>query len=428
LDRRLAMNTERIDSDEIAAFVGIDWADGEHEVCLMVAASGPPERSCLKQSPEALSEWAHALRDRFGGRKIAVAIEQRKGPLIYALMSYEWLVLYPVNPKSLARYREAFSVSNAKCDQTDAELLMEMVRSHRDRLRVWLPEDEDTRLLQMLVEERRRVVDQVTRLTNRLTSVLKEYYPQALEWAGELKSEQALDFLSKWPTLEDLKRARPATVEKFYHQHGMRNKEKLQGRLAGIGAAKHLTRDRAVVRASTMKMRVTVEQLRVLLKATHEFDVQIEELFEQHPDASLFKSFPCAGKVLAPRLASAFGTDRQRWDDAAEVQNFSGIAPVTRASGQTRVVEKRRACPKFLRQTFMEYAAQSVKKSLWARCYYKAMRAKGVKHRAALRALAYKWIRIMFRCWKERIAYSEEAHQAALVRANSPLASRLAGA
>ena len=177
------MNTERIDSDEIAAFVGIDWADGEHEVCLMVAAGGPPERSCLKQSPEALSEWAHALRDRFGGRKIAVAIEQRKGPLIYALMSYEWLVLYPVNPKSLARYREAFSVSNAKCDQTDAELLMEMVRSHRDRLRVWLPEDEDTRLLQMLVEERRRVVDQVTRLTNRLTSVLKEYYPQALEWA-----------------------------------------------------------------------------------------------------------------------------------------------------------------------------------------------------------------------------------------------------
>lgn len=420
------MNTERIDTDEIAAFVGIDWADREHEVCLMVADGGPLESLCLKQSPESLSEWAHGLRDRFGGRKVALAIEQRKGPLIYALMSYEWLVLYPVNPKSLARYREAFSVSNAKSDRGDAQLLMEMVRSHRDRLRAWVPEDEDTRLLQMLVEERRRVVDQVTQLTNRLTSVLKEYYPQALEWAGELKSEQAVDFLTKWPTLEDLKRARPATIEKFYHQHGVRNEEKLQGRLADIRTAKQLTRDRAVVRASVMKMRVAVEQLRVLLKATREFDGEIEKLFEQHPDASLFKSFPCAGKVLAPRLASAFGTDRQRWGDAAEVQNFSGIAPVTRASGQTRVVEKRRACPKFLRQTFMEYAAQSVKKSLWARCYYKAMRAKGVKHRAALRALAYKWIRIMYRCWKERTAYSEAAHQAALVRANSPLASRLA--
>lgn len=421
------MTTDRIDTGEVAAFVGIDWADSEHEVCLMAADGASLEGLCLKQAPESLSEWAHGLRERFGGRRVAVAVEQRKGPLIYALMSYEWLVLYPVNPKSLARYREAFSVSKAKSDRGDAQLLMELVRSHRDKLRVWVPEDEQTRLLQMLVEERRRVVDEVTRLTNRLTSVLKEYYPQALEWAGELKSVQALDFLSRWPTLEDLKRARPTSIEKFYHQHGARNKQKLQGRLTDIRAAKQLTRDRAVVRASVMKMRVVVEQLRVLLKATREFDVQIEELFEQHPDASLFKSFPCAGKALAPRLASAFGTDRERWDDASEIQKFSGIAPVTRASGQTRVVEKRRACPKFVRQTFMEYAAQSVKKSLWARFYYKAMREKGVKHRAALRALAYKWIRIMYRCWKERITYSEASYQAALLRANSPLARRIAG-
>lgn len=419
------MNTERIDTDEIAAFVGIDWADREHEICMMVAEGGALEKSCLKQSPEALSEWAHGLRDRFGGRKIGVGIEQRKGPLIYALMSYEWLVLYPINPKSLARYREAFSVSNAKSDRSDGELLMEMVSSHRDRLRAWVPEDEDTRLLQMLVEERRRVVDQVTRLTNRLTSVLKEYYPQALEWAGELKSEQAMDFLTKWPTLEDLKRARPATIEKFYHQHGARNKEKIQKRLDAIRASKQLIRDRAIIRSSMMKTRVAVEQLRVLFKATREFDVEIEKVFDRHPEAGLFKSFPCAGKVLAPRLVSAFGTDRQRWGDAVEVQNFSGIAPVTRASGQTRVVEKRRACPKFLRQTFMEYAAQSVKKSLWARSYYNAMRAKGVKHRAALRALGYKWIRIMYRCWKNRIEYSEATHQDALFRANSPIASRL---
>ena len=190
------MSTERIDTDELAAFVGIDWADVEHEVCLMPCGGGALESSRVKQTPEALSQWTHSLRDRFGGRKIAVAIEQRKGPLIYALMSYELLVLYPVNPKSLASYREAFSVSGAKCDRTDAQLLMELVRSHRDRLRAWSPEDEQTRLLQMLVQERRRVVDEVTRLTNRLSSVLKEYYPQALEWAGELNSEHAVDFLS----------------------------------------------------------------------------------------------------------------------------------------------------------------------------------------------------------------------------------------
>lgn len=419
------MNTHEVDTEDMAAFIGIDWADGQHEVCLGLC-DGTFERSTLKQSPEALTQWALGLRERFGGRKVAVAIEQRKGPLIYALMGFEWLVIYPVNPKSLARYREAFSVSNAKSDRPDAHLLMEIVRLHRDRLRAWHPEDEETRLLQMLVEERRRVVDEVTRLTNRLTSVLKEYYPQALEWAGDLKSAQALDFLSKWPTLEELKRARPKTIEKFYQQHGVRNKEKIQQRLAAIAASKELTRDRAVVTGSTMKTQVMVDQLRVLLKATGNFDVRIQEVYEQHPDADLFKSFPCAGKALAPRLACAFGTDRERWSEAVEIQNLSGIAPVTRASGQTRSVEKRRACPKFMRQTFMEYAGQSVKKSKWAKCYYGQMRAKGVKHRAALRALAYKWIRIMFKCWKDRTLYSEEAYLAALARSHSPLATRIA--
>ncbi len=422
------MSTERIDAKEIAAYVGIDWADGEHEVSMMKCEGGAVENSRVKHTPEALREWAHSLRDRFGGRKIAVAVEQRKGPLIYALMSYEWLVLYPVNPKSLASYREAFSVSGAKCDRTDAQLLMEMLSSHRDRLREWIPEDEQTRLLAMLTRERRQVVDEVTKLTNRLGSVLKEYYPQALEWVGELNTQQALDFLSKWRTLDDLKRARPGTIEKFYYQHGVRNKEKITGRLADIRTAKPLTRDRAVVKASEMKMRVAVDQLRALLKATREFDDEIEKLFDQHPDRNLFKSFPCAGPVLAPRLASAFGTDRGRWGDALEIQAFSGIAPVTRSSGQMRVVEKRLACPQFVRQTFMEYAAQSVKKSRWARCYYQAMRAKGVKHHAAVRALAYKWIRIMYKCWKDRMPYSEATYQAALVQSSSPLVSRLANA
>lgn len=420
--------SENFDTEDIAAFVGIDWADSEHEVCLMAADGGSPESSRVKHTPEALMQWAYSLRDRFGGRKVAVAIEQRKGALIYALMSYPWLLLYPINPKSLASYREAFSVSKAKCDRTDARLLMELVYSHRDKFRAWAPEDEQTRLLQTLVQERRRVVDEVTRLTNRLTSVLKEYYPQALEWAGELGSEFALDFLERWPTLDALKRAKPPTIEKFYHQHSKRNKERLKARLADIGAARRLTRDLAVVKGSAMKMRVVVEQLRVLLKATRDYDQEIQKLFDHHPDKNLFESFPCAGKVLAPRLASAFGTDRQRWEDATEMQSLSGIAPVTRSSGQMRVVEKRRACPKFVRQTFIEYAAQSVKKSQWARCYYQAMRAKGVKHHAALRALAYKWIRIMYRCWKERVPYSETAYQAALLRASSPLASRIARA
>src|SRR5215470_7756645 len=153
---------------EIAAFVGIDWADKQHEVRMQAAGSGKRESLTLKQEPEALANWVQGLRERFGGRRIAVALEQRKGALIHALMGYEILVLYPVNPKTVAKVREAFYPSGGKSDPVDADLLLNIVRNHRDKVRAWVPDKPRTRLLQMLVEARRNFVDEKTRHTNQL--------------------------------------------------------------------------------------------------------------------------------------------------------------------------------------------------------------------------------------------------------------------
>lgn len=411
--------------ETIAAYVGLDWADREHEVTMLVVETGQVERRKLKQESEALEDWAQSLRERFSGRKVAIAIEQRKGALIYALMCYDFLILYPVNPKALARFREAFNTSGAKSDPGDSELLLDLIRLHQDKLRSWVPEDADTRLLQMLVEERRALVDEVTRLTNRLKSTLKQYFPQALEWAGELDSGQALDFLTRWPTLESIRKAGALAVEKFYRRHSVRNRDKIEQRLKAIKEARALTTDRAVLAASRMKAVAIVRQLRALGKSIGEMEARIQELFEQHRDHQVFSSFPCAKKVLAPRLLAAFGGDRSRYESALELQTFSGIAPVTRASGRSKTIHKRMACPKFLRQTFHEYAAQSIKKPGWARVYYQGHRDKGVKHHAAVRALAYKWIRIMFRCWQEQEPYDEAKYITSLRRRSSPLVSGL---
>jgi transposase len=410
---------------EFAACVGIDWADKEHEVRMLEVESGKRESLTLKQEPEAVASWVQGLRERFGGRRIAVALEQRKGALIHALMGYEILVLYPVNPKTVAKIREAFYTSGSKSDPVDAELLLDIVTQHRDKLRAWVPDKARTRLLQALVEERRNLVDEKTRLKNRLRSTLKEYFPQALEWVGELDSIQAMDFLGKWPTLESVQRAKTETVRKFFAEHGHRNLDRIEGRVKAIEAAKELTKDFAIVTAGKMKVQTVVAQMRPLVKWIAEYNQQIAELFESHPDREVFSSFPCAKDVLAPRLLVAFGEDRSRYDDALEIQSFSGIAPVTKKSGQSRVVEKRLACPKFVRQTFQEYAAQSIKKRGWARNYYLRLRARGVKHYAAVRAVAYKWIRIMYRCWQEQAPYSEEQYMQSLIRAGSPLASGL---
>jgi transposase len=411
--------------ETIAAYIGLDWADREHEVTMLVVETGLVESRKLKQESEALADWVESLRKRFSGGKVAIAVEQRKGALIYALMCYDFLILYPVNPKTLARYREAFNTSGAKSDPLDSQLLLDLIRLHRDKLRPWVPEDADTRLLQMLVEERRALVDEVTRLTNRLKSTLKQYFPQALEWAGELNSRQALDFLTRWPTLESIRKAGDVAVEKFYHRHSVRNKDKIEQRVKAIKKARALTNDRAVVAGSRMKALAIVRQLRALGKSIAEMEAQIQELFEQHRDHEVFSSFPCAKKVLAPRLLAAFGGDRTRYESALELQSFSGIAPVTRSSGQSKTIHKRMACPKFLRQTFHEYAAQSIKKAGWARVYYQGQREKGVKHHAAVRALAYKWIRIMFRCWQEQEPYNDAKYIASLKRRSSPLVSGL---
>ncbi len=187
--------------EHFAAFVGIDWSDKKHDVCLVDLSTGKREQFIIKHTPEDLDEWVTKLRARFAGHKIAVSLEQSRGPLIYALLKYDFLVLYPINPTTLAKYREAFSPSRAKDDPQDAEYLVELLIHHRDRLKPWLPDDEKTRTLQLLVEHRRRLVNDRTRISNRMTALLKAYIPQVLTWFDDIRTTLVCDFLVLWPTL-----------------------------------------------------------------------------------------------------------------------------------------------------------------------------------------------------------------------------------
>jgi transposase len=406
---------------EVVAWIGLDWADERHETRLQAAGAERIESRTVEQKPEALHAWVAELRARFPQGRIALALEQSRGAVIYALMNYDFLWLYPVPPKGLARYRQAFFTSGAKSDVQDADLLLEMVRDHRERLRVWQPDDAQTRQLRLLVEHRRATVDDRTHLTNRLGALLKSYFPQALEWAGELREAAACEFLGTWPSLEAWQGAGRSTQRKFFRRHRRLSAEALEQLLDAIAQAQPLTRDRALVEASVLMTQALVEQLHAVHRALARLDAAQEKLYDQHPDQDLFRRLPGAGAALAPRLAAAFGTDRQRYQSAEEIQQFSGIAPVTEASGKQRWVHWRMACPKFLRQTFHEFADASRKKSLWAQAYYQQRRQKGASHHGAVRALAYKWIRILYRCWQSHTPYDEAVYLAALKRHRSPL-------
>src|SRR5262245_57359314 len=188
--------------EAFAAFVGIDWADVQHDVCLQTADATKREYFQLEHTPEAIDAWVTTLRTRFNGQPLAVCLELTKGPLVSALRKYDFLVLFPINPLTLARYREAFTPSRAKDDPTDAALQLELLLPHRDKLQPLQPQSPPMRALAQLVEHRRRVVGDKVRITNRLTSALKNYFPQVLHWFQEKDTRIFCDFLSRWPTLK----------------------------------------------------------------------------------------------------------------------------------------------------------------------------------------------------------------------------------
>jgi transposase len=390
-----------------AAFVGLDWGDERHALSLCEAGSQHVERATLDQTPEALAQWAHGLRARFPHGKIAVVLEQSRGPFLNGLLQFEHLVVYPVNPKSLARFREALRPSRAKDDPSDADLLLELLVKHRNRLRPWLPDTAATRQLALLCEQRRGFVDQRTGFTNALLSHLKAIFPQAPELVGNLASPMATDFLKKWPTLQAVQAVRPEKLRRFYYGHNSRSGQMISQRLALIQKAVPLTQDAALLAAHSLAIRALAAQLEALRPFIKQHDEQIEQLFASHPDAALFESLPGAGDALAPRLLIALGTDRNRFPDALSLSCYSGIAPVTEQSGASlKWTHLRWHCPKFTRQSWHEFAACSIRFSAWARACYVDLH-KRMKHHEAIRKLAYKWQRIVWRLWQDRQPYDE---------------------
>jgi transposase len=189
--------------------------------------------------------------------------------------------------------------------------------------------------------------------------------------------------------------------------------------------AQPLTTDPALIEPAVLKVKALAGMLKVLHEAIEEIEDHTSQAMEAHPDAPLFRSFPGAGPVMAPRLLVAFGTNRDRFENAQETQQFYGIAPVKKQSGQSKVIHMRHRCPKFARQTFHENASHVVRKDGWAKTCYEQQRARKKGHHAAVRSVAFKLMRIYFSCWKHQKCYDASLYEKALEKHGSPLASRL---
>lgn len=409
------------DTAEFAAYIGIDWADDHHDICEIARGSSQSQHSIIKHRPEDIHHWAMSLLKRYHGEQIAVACELRKGPLINALRQYEHLVIFPINPTTVANHRKAFANSGSKSDAMDATIQTEILLTYPERLAPLNVEKKDIRILDQLVVYRRQLVQSSVDMTNKITSVLKLYYPQALDWFEEKDSVIFCDFLLKWPTLQMLQRARASTIMDFFNAHHSRYTATNEARIEHIKQARPLTQDTAFIIPNQMMVSVLVPQLKILIEAIKKLDGEIRHYYRKQPDYCIFDSFPGAGPQMGPRLMVAMGTDRARYPSAADIQKYAGIAPVIEASGKKSWTHWRYHCPIFLRQTFVEWAGLSRRYSFWAQAYYEQQIKKGKHHNTAIRSLAFKWIRILFRCWQNHTPYDESTYLTALKKRKSPL-------
>jgi transposase len=394
-------------------FIGIDWADQKHDI-YVIDRAGKGFHKEIKHSAENIDAWVGEMLKLAGGRPIAIMLEQSRGALVYALMFRKNVLLYPVNPKQLARYRESYP-GGGKDDPTDAMYLARMLRERITTLTAWQPDDENTRLLAQLSQQRRKIVDGQTKLRQQLTAILKSYFPVVLELFG--KDHQLpllLGILGRWPDPRRLRRADRRLIRRVLRDHSTASEEQQDEIIARIRSAQLLCDDEALITPSAMAAKLLASQIQQVQKTIRDFDAKIAEVMKQHPDAHLFTSLRGAGSALAPRLLCAFGSQRDRWADADSVASFSGIAPITRKSGKSRGVRRRYACPKFLRQTFHEFADRARQYCPWSRARYRLLRDRGMKHNAAIRKIARSWIRILFRVWKTRVPFDCDRYIAKL--------------
>jgi len=398
-----------------AYYIGIDWADAAHAACVVDAAGEVVWTGAIVHTAAGLAAWRERLEGwRVPGREIAVAIERPDGLLVEQMLA-QGVPVYPVNPKALDRARDRFRVSGAKSDPFDAEVLAQWLRTDHAQWVPLQPQSAPAQELRLLTEDHQRLVRERTRLVNQVTATLKAYYPRALELWPDLTTASARGFLRAYPTPDALTAGTRAQWERFTRRQRMasRTRSELWARLRvpQIPVPPHL------VRAKASLLGALLDQLDAVIRHLADYQRRIEDFFGSLPAAAWARTLPASqsGTTVAT-LWAQMGDAPGRWASWHHLQAHAGTVPITRTSGQQHSVRFRRACDHLFRAAMDRYAFLSMRQSEWARAYYRQQRARGHRHHRALRALAAKWLKILFVLWQRQEGYDETRHLAMIAR------------
>jgi transposase len=405
--------------------VSLDRSDRTAALALLDLHTGTLlTEGVLDLAPEALDAWWRSLHCTYPTARIAVAFEQPAPNLLAFFAPRQPAAIYALNPSATWAYRQSLTVSRARNDQSDARDQALFVKNHLAELKPWAAPAAAIVQLERLTLSRRKQVNARIALTNQLQAALKRYFPQALELLHEdIWRPINLEFLRKWPSAQKLQKVPFARLRAFYHKHGSRSEARWAQRTALIGQLVPLAEAGV---SDELEVAALVDQIEVLNSSVLRHDQVTAQLFKaEGAAAERVAALPGAGPILAPRIYVALARHAPNCDDPESLAAAVGVAPVTDQSGKMRKVYRRLRCDNHTRQSFVEWVKESWKHSTWAEAFVRQRQKKGQGFHAIMRALAYKWIRILWRCWRDGVAYHEQTYIERLRQKGSPLVPQL---
>ena len=390
-------------------FAGIDWSESHHDVCVMDEAGQVLGRRRVAHSVQGIADLHDLVASHAAsGRQVAVCIEIDRGLLVTALLAAGYQV-YAVNPMSVARYRERHSTSGAKSDRGDAKVLADLARTDRHNHRLLAGDSALADAVKVLARAHQSAVWSRQRQVNALRSALREYYPAALAAFGtDLASSDAIAVLTLAPAPGQARQLSQAKIAAALRRGGrQRNISRQAAQIRQILCADYLHAPEPVADAYSAETRSAIRLISAFTSEITELEKDLDEHFEQHPDAKIVRSLPGLGTVLGARVLGEFGDDRTRFSSPQSRKNYAGTSPITRASGRSHMVLARYARNRRLADALSQWAFCSLRTSPGARRYYDQLRGRGKTHRQALRQLANRWVGILHTCQQRRCTYDE---------------------
>ena len=393
-------------------FIGDDWAEAHHDIELVDEDGRRLARRRLPEGVDGLATLHALVADHLSedaeADEVVVGIETDLGPWVQALIAAGYTV-YAINPLQVARYRERHATSGAKSDPGDAHVLAELVRLDRAHHRPVAGDSALAEHLKVLARTHQSMIWSRQRQANALRSMLREFYPAALTAFGEdLAGRDALAILAIAPSPEAGRRLSQSKIVAALRRAGrQRNLEATAERIQATLRAPQLEAHPGVVGAYTAAVRSLLAVIAELVIQTEVLRAEVEAGFGRHPDAEIYLSQPGLGPVLGARVLAEFGDDPDRYADPKARKNYSGMAPITRASGTRRVVLARFARNRRLADALYHQAFTALGVSPGARAYYDRQRARGATHHQALRALANRLVGILHGCLRHHARYDE---------------------